>query len=38
MVKNVVTAKYYSNEIAAVENNRKFNSTIPTENEGEIKS
>jgi hypothetical protein len=37
MVKNVVTAKYYSNEIATVENNRKFN-TIPTENEGDIKS
>jgi hypothetical protein len=33
MVKNVVTVKYYSNEIVAVENNRKFN-TIPTENEG----
>jgi hypothetical protein len=37
MVKNVVTVKYYSNEIAAVGNNRKVN-TIPTEIEGDVKS
>jgi hypothetical protein len=37
MVKNVLTVKYYSDEIATVENDRKFN-TMPTENEGDIKS
>jgi hypothetical protein len=35
---NAVKEKYYSNEIAAAENNRKTDGTIPTENEGEIRS
>jgi hypothetical protein len=37
MVRKVVTGKYYSNEIVVAENNRKFN-TIPTENEGDVRS